>query len=239
MYGRICQGLLAAFFLPASLIAGQTVESRRIAPDSFCPTNSRDAGFRANRQTKTRGAVGSVPLSRTVSGSAVSGSTVLPAPIHEPFFWRPLIYSSPSGFAQLARRAGIIFSGTVTRIEHPAETPGQAVGTVAITFHVDNAIRGATASESVTITQWIGLWSSGQRYRIGERLFLFLYPPSRVGLTSCVGATMGRFAVDSSGSIRLSPEQILAFRTDPVLGGKSQLHLSDFASAVRRAGEEE
>jgi hypothetical protein len=117
--------------------------------------------------------------------------------------------------------------------------PGQAVGTVAITFHVQTAIRGASAGKSLTITQWIGLWSSGQRYRVGERLLLFLYPRSRLGLTSCVASGMGRFAVDSSGSISLSPQQILAFRTDPVLGGKSRVRLSDFASAVRWAGEEE
>jgi len=45
------------------------------------------------------------------------------------------------------------------------------------------------------------LWSFGLRYRRGERALLFLYPPSRLGLTSWVGGPLGRFAVDSTGSV--------------------------------------
>jgi len=180
----------------------------------------------------SRNAVSTVPI--------IPGSPVHPDPIPQPLPWPGPTSPAPSRFAQMARSAGIIFSGTVTKIERTsANIPGQAVGTVAITFHVETAIRGATSGGSLTITQWIGLWSSGQRYRVGERLLLFLYPRSRVGLTSCVAAGMGRFAVDSSGNVWLSPQQILAFRTDPVLGGKSHVRLSDFASAVRWAGEEE
>lgn len=117
--------------------------------------------------------------------------------------------------------------------------PGQVVGTVAITFHVDNAIRGTRSGETLTISQWIGLWSSGQRYRVGERMLLFMYPRSKIGLTSCIGVALGRFAVDASGNVWPSAQQLLAFRTDPVLGGKSRLRISDFASAVRWAGEGE
>jgi hypothetical protein len=142
-------------------------------------------------------------------------------------------------FPFIARAAGTIFSGTVTSIaRHPA-TSGQTVETVAITFHIENAIRGTTPGEDLTISQWIGLWSGGQRYRVGERVLLFLYSPSKLGLTSCVAGGIGRFTVDRWGRVLLSVQHLSAFRTDPVLGGKSCVRVSDFAQAVRRASEEE
>jgi hypothetical protein len=138
----------------------------------------------------------------------------------------------------MSRAAGMIFSGTVTRVERrPAA--GQAIETIAITFHIENAIRGASPGQDLTIAQWIGLWSSGQRYRVGERVLLFLYPPSRLGLTSCVAGPVGRFQIDAWGRVLLSAQHLSLFRTDPVLGGKSRLRLSDFALAVRQASGEE
>ena len=97
------------------------------------------------------------------------------------------------GLPQFAGAAGTIFSGTVTRIERHAATSAQPVEIVSISFHVERAIRGATAGEEITISQWIGLWSAGQRYRVGERVLLFLYPRSKLGLTSCVGRRDGAF----------------------------------------------
>jgi hypothetical protein len=141
-------------------------------------------------------------------------------------------------FPVMTRAAGVIFSGTVISIARQPATAGQAVETVAITFHVENAIRGVMPGADHTISQWIGLWSGGQRYRIGERVLLFLYPPSKLRLTSCVGGEMGRFRIDTSGRVLLSAQHLSAFRTDPVLGGKSRVRFGDFALAVRRASEE-
>ena len=145
----------------------------------------------------------------------------------------------PIGMPVIARAAGTIFSGTVTSIARRPARHGQAVETVAITFHVENAIRGVTPGEDLTISQWIGLWSGGQRYRVGERVLLFLYPPSKLGLTSCVAGGMGRFTIDPRGRVLLSAKHLSAFRADPIVGGKSRVRFSDFAAAVRRAGEEE
>ena len=111
--------------------------------------------------------------------------------------------------------------------------------TVAITFHVENAIRGALPGGTLTISQWIGLWLGGQRYHVGERVFLFLYPPSKLGLTSTVGGSMGRFIVDPRGRVLLSAQHFSAFRQDPVLGGKTHARFSDFALAVRHTRENE
>jgi hypothetical protein len=161
-----------------------------------------------------------------------------PQPPHSP--------TSPPGtfgLPQLAQSAGIIFSGRVTAIAHPAPSAGHAVETVAITFHVDQAIRGPARGSEVTISQWMGVWSGGQRYRVGERLLLFLYPPSKLGLTSCVGGPMGRFALDPWGRVLLSAQQrsLLpsGFPADPVLGGESRVRFDDFVRAVRHARGEE
>jgi hypothetical protein len=142
------------------------------------------------------------------------------------------------GLPELAKAAGMIFSGTVTQISRrPAAS--DAFPTVAITFHVDSAIRGATSGEDQTIKQWIGLWSSGQRYHVGDRALFFLYPPSKLGLTSCVGWPLGRFAMDHSGHVLLSAQQLSSFRQDPVLGGRSRVSFRDFARAVQLASGQE
>ena len=150
---------------------------------------------------------------------------------------RPVVPPGTIGFFQIARAAGTIFSGTVTAIAHHPATARQPVETVAITFRVERAIRRARPGQELTIYQWIGLWSGGQRYRVGERVLLFLYPPSKLGLTSCVASLMGRFSIDPVGHVLLSPQHLLAFRADPVLGGKSQISFSDLALAVQRSGE--
>jgi hypothetical protein len=133
----------------------------------------------------------------------------------------------------------MIFSGTVIRIERRPAANGQSVDTVVITFQVENSIRGATPGHRLTISQWSGLWSSGQRYRIGQRVLLFLYPRSKLGLTSVVAGPMGRFDVDQWGYVLLSSRHLSGLQFDPVLGGKSRVRFGDFASAVRHASGEE
>jgi hypothetical protein len=135
------------------------------------------------------------------------------------------------GFTELSRASGRIFSGTVTAISNHAPTD-QGLETVSITFHVDHAIRGVVTGEDLTITQWMGAWSTGQRYRVGEHLLLFLYPPSKLGLTSCVGGNLGRFTFDSLGLVLLSQQHRSAFRTDPIFRGKPHASFNDFALAV-------
>jgi hypothetical protein len=146
---------------------------------------------------------------------------------------------NPIGFPQLARAAGTIFSGTVAAVTRRPAVHGETIETVSVTFHVEQAIRGTTPGENLTVRQWMGLWSSGQHYRVGERLMVFLYPPSKLGLTSLVGGGLGRFVVDPYGRVLLNAQHMNAFQKDAVLGGKSRVRVSDFALAVNRAGEEE
>jgi hypothetical protein len=66
---------------------------------------------------------------------------------------------------------------------------------VEITFHVDRGVRGVQTGRTLKIREWMGVWEFGQRYRLGEKVFLFLYPTSKLGLTSVVGGTQGRFPI--------------------------------------------
>jgi hypothetical protein len=151
--------------------------------------------------------------------------------------------SVPGGaptFPQLARTAGTIFAGTVTRIEPGPAAGGSAVPTVAVTFHVERPLRGSLPGGSLTILEWLGLWSSGQRYAVGEHVVLFLYPPSKLGLTSAVGGTLGQFHLDSADGILPSEQQLAAFQADPLFRGRSRITLADFSQELRRAiGEHE
>ena len=67
-------------------------------------------------------------------------------PVREPARVNPPLSINPgnsSGLSGLVRAAGIIFSGTVTRVQRRTWANTQTVSTVAITFHVENALREA------------------------------------------------------------------------------------------------
>jgi hypothetical protein len=142
-------------------------------------------------------------------------------------------------FSQLIRSAGIIFSGRVTSIGRAPSSPGQAQASTAVTFQVEHAMRGASLGHSLTIHEWAGLWSSGERYRVGEHVLLFLYSPGKLGLTSPVAGAMGRYAVDSEGRIVLHRQHLATPVADTTLGGKIVVPYADFVQALRRLGGEE
>ena len=103
--------------------------------------------------------------------------------------------------------SGYIFAGTVKSVER-ATPKGNGVATVQIRFHVDQGMRGVRTGQSLAIREWAGLWQSGERYRPGERVLLFLYPPSKLGLTSPVRGPMGRFRIGPDGQIVVDPGRI-------------------------------
>ncbi len=113
---------------------------------------------------------------------------------------------------QLARDAGLIFSGTVERIERVAPASRGDVGVVRITFRVSEGLRGAKPGEMVTISEWDALWAARDHYRLGEKLLLFLYAPSPgLGLTTTVGGDQGRIRLaDSRLSLTSVARQIAA-----------------------------
>ena len=145
----------------------------------------------------------------------------------------------PRGLPRMVQTAGIIFSGQVLSVAREPALGGASIESIAITFHVDRALRGTTTGKNLTIHQWAGLWSSGQRYRAGERVLLFLYPASKLGLTSCVAGPVGRFTVDPRGRVLLSDQHLAVLGRDPFFSGKLQLSLDDFANAIRGVEGEE
>lgn len=144
----------------------------------------------------------------------------------------------PLVLQRLVRTAGIIFSGRVTFIGHTTGVRPDPAST-AITFQVEHAIRGAVGGQRLTIHEWAGLWRSGERYHVGEQVLLFLYSPSKLGLTSPVAGDMGRFAMDPQGRIMISALHAATLAEDPMLSGKTVVPYADFAVAVRRSNGEQ
>lgn len=151
--------------------------------------------------------------------------------------------ASASEASLLTRRAGLIFSGRVIRMQR---LPGsrEVAETMHITFKVDHAIRGAHVGQTISIREWSGLWTNGsERYHLGQRALLFLYAPSKLGLTSAVGGRLGRFPIDGRDNIVLQPQQLhilTSTRRDVFqLRGRDQAVVSyrDFIRSLRLTGE--
>lgn len=186
-----------------------------------------------------------------VSTPASEGSRTSPAPANDSTRLLlprpPVLPGSPGqpappgviGLPQMVRAAGIIFSGQVLSIGRERAFGAAALETITITFHIDRVLRGTITGKNLTIHEWTGLWSSGQRYRAGEHVLLFLYPPSKLGLTSCVAGPVGRLTIDPVGRVLLSDQHLAALGNDPILSRRSRVSLDDFAEAVRRGGGEE
>jgi hypothetical protein len=144
---------------------------------------------------------------------AIDGSSAEPLPIS----WRVL------------HNSGRIFSGTVLQVEHRNSDSSTALATTRIVFRVDEAIRNARRGQTVEINEWAGLWQSGERYHPGERVLLFLYPPSRLGLTSPVGNRSGRFAVNRAG--------LVTFKA-PIGKPSRTIEIRRVVAAIRQAEKE-
>ena len=163
--------------------------------------------------------------------------TRLPLPLNLPR--QSPVSPDTIAFQKIAGAAGIIFSGRVTAIGQTSIALGQSPASTAVTFQVERAIRGIVPGQMLTIHEWAGLWSIGERYRLGERVLLFLYPPSKLGLTSPVAGAVGRFAMDSQGHILLNGQHMAMLGADPILGKRAVIPYSQFARAVQRFGREE
>jgi len=135
----------------------------------------------------------------------------------------------------VTQSAGFAFAGTVKAVEHVAPAGRNRIGTTRITFHVDTAIRGVRAGQTLVITEWAGLWASGERYHAGERVCLLLYPLSKLGLTSPVRGPAGRFRIRGRGRIVVPPEQrrVLPQLIRSRLDENGEIQVEDFARALR------
>ena len=128
---------------------------------------------------------------RTTAGHADATPTSIPRSFDRiPF----------DGFRETVRRSGLIFEGTVTGIQ-PELGKGKLLQSYRISFQVHRGVRGVSSNSTLSIREWAGLWNrsltQAPRYHRGEHVVLFLYAPSRAGLTSTVGGTTGKLAVNS------------------------------------------
>jgi hypothetical protein len=155
--------------------------------------------------------------------------------------WLPVLAQNPRSapnLRQLTRDSGYIFAGRVTAIQRVTTSATVQVATVRITFQVEQGIRGVRTGEKLVIREWSGLWEQGERYRRGERVLLFLYRPSKLGLTSPVAGNWGRFKVDNMGRVDLNGLASLTVDPAQVLTGRMSVNGRDFARIMRRMAEE-
>jgi len=167
-------------------------------------------------------------------------------PFYLLFLWSALLLAQPTAnppkLFQLTKKSGYMFSGTVLKVQRVGANHNSAADSVAVTFHVDQGIRGAKTGQTLTIREWGGLWNARERYRPGEHVFLFLYPPSRLGLTSPVSGDFGRLPIDSGKRVvlpgQLADELPVSPRQKREARENHNLPLRQFAAAIRRASEE-
>jgi hypothetical protein len=129
-------------------------------------------------------------------------------------------------FDQLAARAGIIFSGTVEKVD---SSDGSVIH---VTFSVDEGIRGVFSGQTLTISEWKTSMTATPRYRSGEKLLIFLHTPSQNGLTSPVGGNAGVVRFVDTENMKLTPEQALALKRSARL--RSAMTGTDAAASALR-----
>jgi len=145
---------------------------------------------------------------------------------------------------QLSRRAGMIFAGTVLACPGQSARSDHGVPSVEIKLHVDRAIVGVDWGQVLTIHEWIGALSSHPTMHPGEHLLLFLYPLSRLGLTSPVEGFQGQIRLDSLGTtvVDPAPRSDLESQTSGAISqtGTREIHLrpvtlTELERAIRAA----
>jgi hypothetical protein len=113
--------------------------------------------------------------------------------------------STAAALARMAALAGVIFAGQVTAVRRPTGYAGSpqsaAEGIIEVEFRVDAAVRGATAGSVFMLKEWAGLWAGGiERYRVGERLLLFLHAPNAQGMSSPIDGMDGAVPLEGNGT---------------------------------------
>lgn len=131
--------------------------------------------------------------------------------VHAQSFARqvPTSESAPSAtnvlLQEMTAAAGVIFAGQVVSVRRRAESSGSsadaASGTVEVVFRVDQALRGCTSGSSYTLREWAGLWAGANgRYRVGQRLLMFVRSTDANGLSSTVHGAEGAIPVRGGGA---------------------------------------
>lgn len=103
---------------------------------------------------------------------------------------------------EMVRAADRIFWGRCLQAE-PGREASTGLPVTAYTFEVLRGIKGARAAQSIRFQQLTGGPAGAVRglpvFSPGQEILLFLYPDSRLGLTSPVGLAQGIFQVGKGG----------------------------------------
>ena len=111
---------------------------------------------------------------------------------------RHLVFDTiPLNLEEIIEASSLIFSGVCTNVENIESDEKSNLPVYKYTFKVIDNIKGAN-KEFITFKQWQAT-SEEAGYSIGEKYILFLYPESKLGLTSPVGFLQGQFAVQTKG----------------------------------------
>ena len=102
--------------------------------------------------------------------------------------------SAPLNLEEIINFSGKIFSGICTNIEEIEKDPQSNLHVTKYTFKVTEGIKGITDESEVTFKQWAEV-SREVAYKKGGKYIAFLYPESKLGLTSTVGFLQGQFTV--------------------------------------------
>jgi hypothetical protein len=122
---------------------------------------------------------------------------------------------SRSSDANALRSAAQVFCGHVRSILREN-------GSVVITFHVDDGIKGVPSNTDYQWREWLGVWRSGPRYRVGQQLIVFLRPAGASGLTSPLRV------------LNVEGGRVSLLRRSARLGGaRNGVSYTDYISALR------
>lgn len=108
--------------------------------------------------------------------------------------------SLPLNLDEITDSADRVFAGICEKIEVIDRDFVSNLPVVKYTFTVSEAIKGVT-TDKITFTQWKPT-AVDAGYEVGQKYVIFLYPNSRLGLTSPVGYMQGKFEVEKKGSNR-------------------------------------
>jgi len=95
---------------------------------------------------------------------------------------------------EMTERAATIFSGRVLRVQQVQDPVSDQAVTVA-TFEVERVVKGDVDRELTIKLYRGGATRPVIEFREGERVVLFLYGASALGLTSPVGLGQGKFSI--------------------------------------------
>ena len=147
----------------------------------------------------------------------------------------------PLNLEEVTGSADKIFTGICTGIEEIADDPVSMLQVTQYKFHVLEGIKGVKNNSDIVFKQWQPV-SKDSNFEIAKKYILFLYPESKLGLTSPVGYLQGLFKVERTSDTEYVINKLnnvgLAtnLRTRKKISLKDKL-LEDYISKSAEAGK--